>query len=177
MKITFREIVFLAILTVVYLLFAAIPVPLIMSVRRLGIQSLLEAVQYGIFATLAARRVRKYGSISIMGLISGLFLSFMVPVMGFNQIIGALSAEIISFLFFGSYQRKSAISLSACLWPVLTIPISGIFNMVFQDRSLSQQIGNPLIFIGIIIGTLFLAYLGSKLGHKISDELERAGKI
>lgn len=177
MKFKIKEIVFLAIMSGLLLLFSGLVAPIVMTSTQLGMPQFAMSILFGIFITIALRKVPKIGSVLIMGIITGLVLLFMSPIMFFNQFVGALIVEIIVYLIYKNEKNKKAITLSAILYPLVTIPITGIINIFAKGRTIGKQIGDVKIFILILLGTVVLSYIGTIIGHKIADELKKAGKL
>lgn len=172
-----REVVLLAILAAVLLLTSAPVAPIVMTVTKLGVQAAAMALMFSAVSAIALRAVPKPGALLIVGLFSGLVLLFMAAVMLFNQVIAAFLAEAVSLLIFRSYRNKKALLTAAGLYPFFTIPTTGLFNFFAKGLSFKEQIGNVPSFLLVLIAALGLGFLGSFIGQKIADALERAGKI
>lgn len=177
MKFQVKEIVLLAILAAVLLLLSAPVAPLVMTVMKLGVQAVAMALMFSMVSTIALRAVPKPGALVIVGLFSGFVLLFMAVVMFFNQVAGALLAEGLALLLFKNYKEKKAMTLAAGLYPFFTIPTTALFNYFAKGRSLTEQIGSLSTFVLVLLGAIVLGLLGSWIGHKIADALERAGKL
>ena len=101
----------------------------------------------------------------------------MAPVMFFNQLIASFLSEAVALILFKSYEHKKAILFSAGLFSFFTIPTTAVVNILVKGRTITEQIGNPLTFILYILGAVVLGFIGAAIGNKISDELEKAGKL
>lgn len=176
-KIQLKEIVFLGIISAALLLLSGIAAPFVMTSHQLGLQQVAMAIIYGIVGTVALRKVPKVGALIIVGLFTGLVLLFMAPVMLFNQVLGALIAEVIAWLIYRSYDSKKAVMVAAGLYTFWTIPITAVMNIWLKDRSIAEQIGSPWVCLLLVVGTVVLGLIGSMIGHKLSDELQKAGKL
>ncbi|NMA18332.1 MAG: MptD family putative ECF transporter S component [Clostridiaceae bacterium] len=174
---TIRDIVFLAVITAVTLLFSGPFAPLVMTATKLGVQAIAMALPFSLMTSVGLRKVKKPGSLTLIGLFSGLVLLLMAPVMFFNQLIGALLSEGTALLLFKTYDNKKTILFSSGLFSFFTIPLTAIVNILAKGRSIEEQIGNPLTFVLIVAGTIILGFAGAFIGNKIADELEKAGKL
>ncbi len=174
---TIRDIVFLAVITAVTLLASGPFAPLVMTLTKLGAQAFAMALPFALFTSIGLRKVKKSGSLLIIGLFSGLLLLLMAPVMFFNQVIATLLSEGLALALFKSYDEKKAILFSAGLFSFFTIPTTAVVNILAKGRTITEQIGNPLSFLLLVCGAAILGFLGAFVGNKISDELEKAGKL
>lgn len=174
---TIRDIVFLAVITAVTLLFSGPFAPLVMTATKLGVQAAAMALPFALMTSIGLRKVKKPGSLTLVGLFSGLVLLLMAPVMFFNQLIGALLSEGTALLLFKTYDNKKTILFSSGLFSFFTIPLTAIVNILAKGRSVKEQIGNPFTFVLIVAGAILLGFIGAFIGNKIADELEKAGKL
>lgn len=176
-KFTVKDIIFLAILSAALTIASGLTMPLVMTVTLFGLRNLVAAAIYGIFIIIALLKVRKPGTLLIVGFFHGVVLLMMAPVMFFNMVFGAIMAELIVLLFFKNYDNDKSIILVAGLYIPFTLPTTIIFSMLLNGQSFSQIVGNPFISIITCIGTVVLSFLGVKIGLKIGRELQRAGKL
>ncbi|HHT23943.1 MAG TPA: MptD family putative ECF transporter S component [Clostridiaceae bacterium] len=174
---TIKDIVFLAVITAVTLLVSGPIAPIVMTVTKLGTQAFAMALPFALFTSIGLRKVKKSGSLTIIGIFSGLVLLLMAPVMFFNQLIASFLSEAVALILFKSYEHKKAILFSAGLFSFFTIPTTAVVNILVKGRTITEQIGNPLTFILYILGAVVLGFIGAAIGNKISDELEKAGKL
>ncbi|MFA6691056.1 MAG: MptD family putative ECF transporter S component, partial [Saccharofermentanales bacterium] len=131
-KFQVKELVFLAILSAVLLLTTAITVAAVMYTNIFALRQLLAAVPFAFFSAIALRKVPKAGALSLIGILTGIVLLFILPVLFFNQVIGAVLAELIALLFFRSYSTKKAAYLAAALYVPLTLPVTVGFNYIVE---------------------------------------------
>ena len=176
-KFKIKEITFISIMTALFMVSCILFVPFVMTSTQLGLQSLAFSFQLGLFFTIALRKVRKFSTIIFGGILSGLALLFVAPVMFFNQIFGAFLSEVLAISVFRSYKSNKAISLAAATFGLFTVPITGLVNILAKGRSIGYQIGDIFTFCLILVGVVVLGFLGSKFGHYLSNELEKAGKL
>lgn len=176
-KILLKDVVFLAIISAVLLLVSGLAAPIVMTSHQLASHQAVMAFLYGLICTVALRKVPKKGALLIVGLFTGLVLLFMSPVMLLNQVVGALLAEGFACIFERGYESKKGIFWAAGLYSFWTIPITAITNVLMKGRTISEQIGPGWVCIGLILLTLGLGFLGSVVGHKLADELKKAGKL
>lgn len=176
-KFTIKDIVFLAIITAVTLLASGPVAPIVMTVTKLGAQAFAMAVPFSLFTSIGLRKIKKNGSLVIIGIFSGLVLLLMSPVMFFNQFIASFLSEGLALTLFKSYENKKAVLFSAGLFSFFTIPTTAVFNIPIKGRSIAEQVGNPTSFILLVLGAAILGFTGAAAGNKISDELQKAGKL
>lgn len=176
-KLNVSDVVFLAMMAAIFLLACTPFVPFMMNITKLGAQAALTALFYGVFGSIGLYKTKKPGSLVLFGLMTGLFLLFMQPVMFANQVVGAIVAEALSILIFRTYANPKAIATAAGTYALFTIPTTAVMNYFAKGRMVVEQIGDPISFAAIVILTLVLGLLGVKIGEKIVGELRKAGKI
>lgn len=176
-KFTIKDIVFIAILAAAITLSGMITMPLVMSITLFGLRNMVSAIFYSLFTAIALLKVKKIGTLTLIGFFHASVLLMMAPVMFFTIFLGAFLAELICFFIFKSYHKKGSIEFASTLFIPMTIPFTLIFTMAIHGKDLSEIIERPLISIFIFITTIILSYIGMTLGIKISDELRRAGKL
>lgn len=175
-KITIKDVVFLAIFSAVLLAVSGLVMPLVMFTQIFGLRQLTSAPLFALFCTIALYKVPKPGALSIIGLITGLVLLFMSPIMFFNNVIGAIVVEGILFLT-RSYGTSRMQVLAGTLYIPLTLPITLLSTQIMKGIPVAEQFGQPLQTFGICIGTVILSWIGAMAGRKIAMELRKAGKL
>lgn len=172
-----RDIIFLAVLAAVNTLFGGLAMPVMRS-EIFGLQTLVTCAFYALFAAVALRKVGKPGTLTIYGLFTGFPLLFMAPVMFFDNLIGGLIAEAIVLLLFRGYEKKAAVVTGSALWMVLTVPLSLPFSIWFNGSSMERFRTTAAWQTAIVFaGVAALSIFGTLIGLKISDELQKAGKL
>ena len=176
-KFKVKEIIFLAVLAAVTTLFGGLAMPFMRS-EIFGMQTLATCLFYSLFAAVAIMKVRKSGTLTIFGLLTGFPLLFMAPVMFFDNFLGALLGEAAALLIWRSYERKSPVVLGSALFMVLTVPLSLPFSIWFNGTSIERFRSTALWQTGLVfLGVIALSVLGAFLGLKIAGELQKAGKL
>lgn len=176
-KFQVKDFVFLAILAAVMTLAGGITMPLVMHTTVFGLRNMVAAPLYALFCTVGLMKVRKTGAMTILGIFSGAPLAFMSPVMFFNNFVAAVFAEAIAIIFFKGYSRKYSVTVTSALWMLFTIPVTVLFSMWLNGKTVSELISNPVSAVFVTIGTAVLGFVGSAIGMKISTELKKAGKL
>lgn len=177
-KIELRDITFLAILSVVLILASGLVMPLVMTTQFFALRQLCGAIFFAPFTVVALYRVPKIGALTVIGLFTGFILLFMSPVMFVNNVLGAILTEIVIYLIYRGYRTKSAKHCAAILYMPMTLPITFLYNaLVFHRSTMEQFGGNVWLIIAFIAGVFFIAWIGTWLGEKIAQELQKAGKL
>ncbi|HHX19912.1 MAG TPA: MptD family putative ECF transporter S component [Clostridiaceae bacterium] len=174
---TVKDIVFLAVITAVTLLAAGPLAPIVMTVTKIGPQAFAMALPFALVTSIGLRKVKKSGSLLIIGIFSGLVLLLMAPIMFFNQFTGSLLSESLALLLFKNYENRKAVIMSSGLFAFFTLPSTAIVNILAKGKSISEQIGNPITFALFALGAIALGLIGAVIGNKIADELQKAGKL
>ena len=178
-----KDIVFLAIITACTLVTSAI-MPLLIHVPVFGIIQLGLGLQFSIFPVIGLMKVRKAGSMTIMGIFIALFLVMMFPPMALIALCG-LVAEGVALLIFRSYKNDWACVVAGTLYMPLTIPIMLFFGKVLysftdeygQAMTIFLGTDNVWTILGITGAVLAICFVGSVLGMIISRELKKAGVL
>ncbi len=172
-----KDIIFLAVLAAVNTLFGALAMPVMRS-TLFGVQTLVTCLFYSLFAIIGIKKVQKPGTLTLYGLFTGFPLLFMAPVMFFNNLIGALLAECIALLIFKSWDHRAAVLTGASLFMILTVPLSLPFSIWLNGTSYQHFVsGQAWQTVLVVLGVIALSLLGAVIGLKVSDELQKAGKL
>ena len=176
-KFQVKDFVFLAVLSAAMTLCGGITMPLVMHTILFGLRNMAAAPIYSIFIAIGLMKVRKPGALTIIGLFSGAPLVFFSTVMFFNNFVSAVIAELIMLLIFKGYKKKSAVFVTTSIYMPLSLPVSVLFSIWLNGQSYEQLIAKPVVSVLTSIGTIALAFLGSAIGMKIANELQKAGKL
>jgi energy-coupling factor transport system substrate-specific component len=176
-KFQVKDFVFLAVLSAAMTLCGGITMPLVMHTTVFGLRNMAAAPIYSIFVAIGLMKVRKPGALTIIGLFSGAPLIFFSTVMFFNNFVSAIIAELIMLLIFRGYQKKVSVFVTTGIYMPFSLPISVLFSLWLNGQSYEQLKANPTMSILTSLGTVTLAFLGSAIGMKIANELQKAGKL
>lgn len=176
-KFQVKDFVFLAVLSAAMTLCGGITMPLVMHTTVFGLRNMAAAPIYSIFVAIGLMKVRKPGTLTIIGLFSGAPLIFFSTVMFFNNFVSAIIAELIMLLIFRGYQKKVSVFVTTGIYMPFSLPISVLFSLWLNGQSYDQLTANPKISVLTSIGTIALAFLGAAIGMKIAAELQKAGKL
>lgn len=176
-KFQVKDFVFLAVLSAAMTLCGGITMPLVMHTTVFGLRNMAAAPIYSIFVAIGLMKVRKPGTLTIIGLFSGAPLIFFSTVMFFNNFVSSIIAELIMLLIFRGYQKKVSVFVTTGLYMPFSLPISVLFSLWLNGQSYAQLTANPKISVLTSIGTIALAFLGAAIGMKIAAELQKAGKL
>lgn len=176
-KFQVKDFVFLAVLSAAMTLCGGITMPLVMHTTVFGLRNMAAAPIYSIFVAIGLMKVRKPGTLTIIGLFSGAPLIFFSTVMFFNNFVSSIIAELIMLLIFRGYQKKVSVFVTTGIYMPFSLPISVLFSLWLNGQSYAQLTANPKISVLTSIGTIALAFLGAAIGMKIAAELQKAGKL
>jgi energy-coupling factor transport system substrate-specific component len=176
-RFTVRDIVFLAVLAAALTIVGALTMPLAMTITLFGVRNAAAAAFYGMFSAIGLMKVRKPGSLVLIGVFNGAVLLMMAPVMFFNNLFASLLAEAVALLVFRGYEKDSAVIVTAGLFIPLTLPLSLLFGMLLNGQGLAELVTEPQASLFICLLAVFLSFMGSFLGWKIGTELQKAGKL
>ena len=176
-----KDIVFLAIITACTLLTSAI-MPLLIHASVFGIIQLGLGLQFSIFPVIGLMKVRKAGSMTLMGIFIALFLVMMFPPMALIAVC-AVVVELIVFAIFRSYKNDWACVLAGTLYMPLTVPLLYLYYNVnytvtgAENEAVSMFLGatDPWVIVGMTAAIVALCFVGSVIGMLISRELKKAG--
>ncbi len=178
-----KDIVFLAIITACTLVTSAI-MPLLIHVPVFGIIQLGLGLQFSIFPVIGLMKVRKAGSMTVMGIFIALFLVMMFPPMALIAVC-AVVVELIVFAVFRSYQSDWACVLAGTLYMPLTVPLLWLYYNVnytvtgAENEAVTMFLGatEPWVIALMTAAIAALCFVGSVIGMLISRELKKAGVL
>lgn len=178
-----KDIVFLAIITACTLVTSAI-MPLLIHVPVFGIIQLGLGLQFSIFPVIGLMKVRKAGSMTVMGIFIALFLVMMFPPMALIAVC-AVAVELIVFAVFRSYQSDWACVLAGTLYMPLTVPLLWLYYNVnytvtgAENEAVTMFLGatDPWVIALMTAAIAALCFVGSVIGMLISRELKKAGVL
>ena len=178
-----KDIVFLAIITACTLVTSAI-MPLLIHVPVFGIIQLGLGLQFSIFPVIGLMKVRKAGSMTVMGIFIALFLVMMFPPMALIAVC-AVVVELIVFAVFRSYQSDWACVLAGTLYMPLTVPLLYLYYNVnytvtgAENEAVTMFLGaaEPWVIALMTAAIAALCFVGSVIGMIISRELKKAGVL
>ncbi len=176
-KFTSKDVVFLAILSVVLLLASSIVMPIVMFTQITALRQLFAAPIFAIFSVIAIKKVPKVGTLSIVGLLTGGVLVFMSPIMLINNFLGAVIVEFIILILFRNYDKDAAVLTAASLYIPVTLPLSLVAQVVMKGEKLSDLLGSTFQSVILPISVIVLSIAGAFIGLKIATELKRTGKL
>lgn len=182
-KFKIKDIVFLAIITACTLVTGAI-MPLLIHVPVFGIIQLGLGLQFSLFPVIGLMKVRKMGSLFLMGLFISVFLVMMFPPMAMISLC-ALAVEALVFLIFRGYKSDWACVFAGTLYMPLTIPLLYLYYNVNytvtgeENEAVSMFIGasDPWVIAGITAAVVAVCFVGSVVGMIIARELKKAGVL
>lgn len=189
-----KDIVFLAIVNACTLITSAI-MPLLVNVPVFGIVQIGLGLQFSLFSVIGLMKVRKAGSLSLMGIIIALFLLMMFPPMALIALCAIIS-ELIALALFRSYKKDRACVLAGTLYMPLSTPLLLLYYNVFYtstggenlmaamfilDNSYREQMGldpvNGWVIGGICVAIVAVSFIGAMIGMVVSRELKKAGVL
>ena len=182
-KFRIKDIVFLAVITACTLVTSAI-MPLLIHVPVFGIIQLGLGLQFSVFPVIGLMKVRKAGSMTLMGVFIALFLVMMFPPMALIAVC-AVVVELIVFAIFRSYKNDWACVLAGTLYMPLTVPLLWLYYNVnytvtgAENEAVTMFLGatDPWVIVGMTAAILALCFVGSVIGMIISRELKKAGVL
>lgn len=174
---TVKDIIFIAVISAALTLSGMLTMPLVMSVDLFGLRNMASSLFSALFAMLGIMKVKKIGTLSLIGLFHGFVLLMMAPVMFWSISLAGLMTEIIIGLVFKNYETEKSRVAAATLFIPLSIPGTLIFSMLINGKTVEEVINNGFWSIAFIVGSVVLSYVGAKLGQKIGKELQKAGKL
>ena len=178
-----KDIVFLAVITACTLLTGAV-MPLLIHVPVFGIIQLGLGLQFSIFPVIGLMKVRKLGSMLLMGLFISVFLVLMFPPMAMISLC-ALLIEVLVALIFRGYKSDWACVFAGTLYMPLTIPLLYLYYNVNytvtgeENEAVTMFLGatDPWVIALMTAAILALCFVGSVIGMLISRELKKAGVL
>ena len=149
--------------------------PLLIHVPVFGIIQLGLGLQFSIFPVIGLMKVRKAGSMTIMGIFIALFLVMMFPPMALIAVC-AVVVELLVFAIFRSYKNDWACVMAGTLYMPLTVPLLYLYYNVnytvtgAENEAVSMFLGatDPWVIVGMTAAIVALCFVGSVIGMIIS---------
>jgi len=174
-----REYVFAALMAGGQFVCSSLTIPLTFALAMFGVNVIVYAPFGAFFLVLGLIRLRKPGSLALMGLLYALIGLIIAPVIFCFVISSALLAEAVCTVVFRGYGTRVAQLTGAVLHYSLMLPASLVFSLWlmprdymtahFQAGVVAWLVAEGLIVIGSIAGGL--------LAMLVARELKRAGKL
>lgn len=179
-----KDIVFLAIISVVVIITSAF-MPLLLPIPLFGIIQLGLGIQFSLFPVIGLLKTKKIGSLTIISIFIGSFLTIMNPIMGIITILSGLIVELLVLIIFRGYKTDIASIFATTIFMPLSLPALYIFyKFIFSGNKTklskateSLTLTKPIVSIGLSIAVIAVTLLGSIIGYLIIKELRKAGKI
>ena len=178
-KFTVRDVVFLAIVTVVLIVTCSV-MPLVKTLNQVifGIAQLVTALQISLFLMIAVYKVRKTGTILIISIFLGAVQTPMAPIMGFSSVLTGLMLEFLAVVFFDGYRKNIHIFVIVSLYSIMTLPLGFLYNYLLgKEIMIKVAIEHPLRAFGMSIAIYLTSILGATIGLLISRELKKTGVL
>lgn len=172
-----KDIIFIACIAAALTLGGMLTMPLVMSIDLFALRNMASAFLYSIFTILGIMKVKKMGTLTLVGLLHSFVLLMMAPVMFWSLFLAAFSSELIVWLIFHNYTTDRAKIMASTLFIPMSIPATLVFTMLIHGKTISEVIERPFLSLGICVCTVLLSFVGTKLGFKIGTELQKAGKL
>ncbi len=175
---TVKDIVFLAIIGAAALCTSGV-MALVQAVPIFGLPQVVVGLQMSIFPAVGIMKVRKHGSIFIVGLLVALFELFMAQTMAIATIISVVVVELILMVLFRTFKRDIGCFIGAALVNPLTLPFYYLACR-WIDPTSSFYVGaneRPWIAVGISLAVIAICVVGAGLGVMVSRELRKAGVL
>ena len=96
--------------------------------------------------------------------------------MFFSTLLIAIIVELLAFLIFRGFTKKSSLYFSLVLFNLLSLPLNVLYNYFFGKEALFQVAFKfPLVTVLMTLLVAALSVLGTFLGILICTELKKAG--
>jgi len=170
-----REYVFAAMIACAQLVVASIIIPLTLPLRIPGLANTANAPFLSFLLVLGLMRLRKPGSLLLIGSIHALIDLAISPIIFFFVLSSAIFAEAVCTVLFRGYRSAQAQVAGAMLHQVAMFPAAMLFSFFLTP----ERFVKPVAWVWCVaIAVIALASLAGSLGGlKVGKELGRAGKL
>ncbi|GAB6086004.1 hypothetical protein [Alkaliphilus crotonatoxidans] len=152
-----KELIFVT-LTVALMFVAAYMLIPIMGILPLpAYRALLVAPVYGGGVLLVANYTKKFGTVTIIGIILGVILSVFSVLMLLVSIVSGLLTDLLWGLILGGYKHQRNCLMAAGFFPAIQIPMVFYMMAYTLGGAMADLLAKPLI---IIIPTLITFGIG-----------------
>lgn len=166
-KFELREIIFISLIVAAILTIGYALLPFMQMLPTPAFRALLVAPIYSTGVTLLASRIRRPGTITMMGLLIGSLLSIFFIWMFFIAVIGGVLTDLTCFILFKGYDKDKSIAIAAGLFPAYQLPSTFVVVAYTLGGVTKGLLNNSLVILVPTIVTFILGYLTSKGLQKI----------
>ncbi len=175
-KFTIKEIVFLAILSAVLILTCSVMAIVAEATKVVwAVGQASTAIQLSLFITLGLMRVRKPFTATFILIFMGIIMVMMSPVMALSNLFVLICIEISIPMIFKGYENDRACMFGGFIAPILSIVTPAIYNSILVPEVFQATVSNPIMIIGMTLLVIILSFIGSTIGMKIGQELQKSG--
>lgn len=175
-KFTIKEIVFLAILSAVLILTCSVMAIVAEATKIIwAVGQVSTALQMSLFITIGLMRVRKTFTTAFILIFMSLIMMMMSPVMALSNILVIICIEVLILIIFKGYDTDFACMFGGFMAPILSIITPAVYNSILVPEVFKATVSNLAMVILMTLLVIALALIGSTIGLKIGQELQKSG--
>lgn len=172
-----KELIFITLIVALMFVIAYILIPLMAMLPLPAYRALLVAPIYGGGVLLATNRAKKFGTITVIGILLGVILSIFTVFMLFVSIIAGILTDLICGLPFQGYRREANCIVAAGLFPGLQIPLVFYFMAYTLGGVFNEYLSRPVIIFMPALVTFCLGAISAKAILKMWKKRRINGQI
>jgi len=168
-KFKLNEILFISLIVATVFALGYILIPLMLMVPLPAYKAIVVAPIYSAAVTLIMIKIKKRGTITLLGLLLGMILSMFTVLMLLIATCGGLITDIIIRLF-NNIPEKNKVAIASGLFPAVQIPITFIVMAYTVGGSFGELLRKPLI---IVIPAIIAFAIGYATSSGIQGVMEK----
>lgn len=169
-KFKLNEILFISLIVATIFAIGYTLIPLMQMVPLPAYKAIVVAPVYSIAVTLIMYKVKRQGSITLLGLLLGMILSMFTVMMLIIASLGGILTDILVALLKKRLERKNVVSIAAGLFPAIQIPITFIVMAYAVGGVFGELLRKPFIILMPSIITFVIGYITSTGIQKIMEK-------
>lgn len=161
-KFQLKELSMMALIVASIFVLGYLLLPLMQMLPLPALRALLVAPIYASGVTLLTRKIDKFGTVTMLGLVIGALLSVFFIWMLIISLIGGFLTDVVIRLIFKGYASKRSIWIASGLFPALQLPLAFIMVAYTIGGPSGELIRHPLVVTLPTLVTFGLGYFTSK---------------
>ena len=177
MNFTIKDIVFMALISVVMNVVSFMTVPLVTAVPIPGIRNVVVAPFFGLLLAIALLKIKKIGTATIISFFVGVLLIFISPAILAFMLASGIVTDIVAVLLKKPFDDSKNIILLCGVYMIVEVWFGIFFGALFLSPGFSFDLflTQPLVILVMSLASFLLGAAGGFLGSKIGGEFKRAG--
>ncbi|MCC5910666.1 MAG: hypothetical protein JJT76_09545 [Clostridiaceae bacterium] len=161
-KFQLKELLVMAIVVATIFVLGYMLLPIMHLMPLPAYRALVVAPIYAIGVTLVTKKIKKLGSVTLLGLLIGTLLSSFFIWMFFIAFLAGVLTDLSTFLTFKGYKSNRSIEVASGIFPSIQLPLTFWMAAYTIGGASGELLKHPLVISIPTIITFVLGYFTSK---------------